>query len=122
MEHFQSERPIYLQVMEKITRRILCGELGLGARLLAVRELAVQFKINPNTVQRAYVELERSGVIETRRGMGSFVTRKKEVIETLRQETLYSDLNSFVQAMQALGCTLSEVQANLRACWEGQEG
>ena len=71
--------PIYLQVANSIKRDIVTGRLELGARLPSVRDLAVAYTINPNTVSRVYKELEMEDVCFTRRGMGTFVDRKSVV-------------------------------------------
>lgn len=73
MNDFDATIPIYLQIMNDIKRDIVTGRLGQGAKLPSVRECAEANTVNPNTVQRAYQELEREGVSETRRGMGTFV-------------------------------------------------
>lgn len=67
-------RPIYQQIMHEIRRGIVVGSLGAEDPLPSVRQLAAELKINPNTVQQAYRELEREGVVHVRRGRGTFVT------------------------------------------------
>ena len=70
--------PIYLQAANSIKRDIVTGKLPPGAKLPSVRDLAVEYTINPNTVSRVYKELESEGVCFTRRGMGTFVRRSRE--------------------------------------------
>jgi GntR family transcriptional regulator len=65
--------PIYLQIVQQVKWRIATGALRAGERLPSVREIAGQVRVNPNTVAKAITELERAGVVETRRGSGTFV-------------------------------------------------
>lgn len=67
-------RPIYVQIIDEICRALVIGTLPPGQPLPSVRELAVRLRINPNTVSQAYRELERRGVVEVRRGQGTFPT------------------------------------------------
>ena len=76
--------PIYLQVIEQVKRSVAIGILGAGEQLPTVKQLAVDLTINPNTVAKAYRELERDGVIETAPGRGSFV-KSNGVAETTKQ-------------------------------------
>ena len=69
--------PIYVQVDQGIRAAIATGRLGLGAQLPTVRQLAVDLRVNANTVARVYVDLERAGVVETRRGVGTFVASRQ---------------------------------------------
>ena len=73
---YNSSLPIYLQAANSIKQDIVTGKLSPGARLPSVRDLAVEYTINPNTVSRVYKELEMEGVCFTRRGMGTFVTEE----------------------------------------------
>ncbi len=67
-------RPIYIQIMEEIKKRAVRGHYRCGDKLPSVRELAREIEVNPNTISRVYMELERQGFIFTKRGQGSFVT------------------------------------------------
>src|SRR5271166_5350686 len=69
--------PVYVQVREQLLSAIGRGEIGRGDRLPSVRDVAAALEINPNTVNRAYAELERDGLVETRRGRGTFVRSQK---------------------------------------------
>ncbi len=70
-------RPIYIQIIDEVRRAIVLGSLRADEALPSVRQLAVQLRVNPNTVSQAYRELERQGVVEVRRGQGTFVTGAK---------------------------------------------
>ena len=95
--------PIYLQVANSIKRDIVTGRLELGARLPSVRDLAVEYTINPNTVSRVYKELEMEGVCFTRRGMGTFVTEDPERVQQLKEEMAGALIREFLEGMEQLG-------------------
>ena len=78
--NLSDNRPIYLQLMDTITLAITSGALPAGSRLPSVRELAAQAGVNPNTMQRALSELERSGLLYSQRTAGRFVTDQFEII------------------------------------------
>ena len=79
-------RPIYLQIMDEINRRVALGDWAPGFKLPSIRELAIEVKVSVITVKRAYLELERAGVIITQQGRGSFVNLKVDVNEVQHQE------------------------------------
>jgi len=105
MSEFDANIPIYLQIMHAIKQNIVAGTLHPGDKLSSVREHAEALSVNPNTVQRAYQELEREGVSETRRGMGSFIVEKHTLIADLRSEMARSVTERFIEGMSALGFT-----------------
>jgi GntR family transcriptional regulator len=113
-EEFDASKPIYMQLAERINKKIIRNELGLGEKLPSVREMAVQSGVNPNTVQRTYSELERMGIVETRRGQGTFVTENKEVIKRLREQLKQEIMSEFVRNMKELGFTLDEIITSLK--------
>ena len=83
---FSASIPIYIQVMGDMKRDMVAGALPAGGRVDSVRALAARYGINLNTMQRACAELEREGLLVTRRGIGSFVTEDRERLEALREE------------------------------------
>ncbi len=103
MNEFDANVPIYLQIMREIKRAVVTGELKPGDRLPSVRERAEALTVNPNTVQRAYQELEREGVSETRRGTGSFIVERNELIGELRVEMAGTVITAFIEGMRSLG-------------------
>lgn len=113
-EKFNTTTPIYLQLVERINRQIISGQLRPGDKLPSVREMAVQAGVNPNTVQRTYRELELSGVVETRRGQGTFVTDKEEVLQILRARMRKERILSFVKDMQEMGYSPEEILEGIR--------
>ncbi|KYH27320.1 MULTISPECIES: GntR family transcriptional regulator [Clostridium] len=106
---FNDKTPIYLQIMNMIKKQIVSGELKGGDRLASVRELSTELKVNPNTIQRVYKELEREGLAYTQRGMGTFVTEDESAIYNLRQDTAKEVMESFIQGMKHLGFSNDEI-------------
>lgn len=113
-DKFNTTTPIYIQLVERINRQIVSGKLRPGDKLPSVRELAVQAGVNPNTVQRTYRELELSGVVETRRGQGTFVTEKEEVLLSLRAKMKEERIASFVRDMQEMGFSPEEILEGIK--------
>lgn len=106
---FDNSKPIYLQLKDYFFQKMCNGSLKLGEKLPSVRETAVDVGVNPNTVQRAYAEMERYGVVESRRGQGSFVTENEIVIKKLRREVSEQYLTKFVEYMQKNGFSGAEI-------------
>ena len=100
---YNSSLPIYLQVANLIKRDIVTGKRELGEKLPSVRELAVSYTINPNTVSRVYKELEMEGVCFTRRGMGTFVTENPKKVKSMKEEMAGTLIREFLEGMQQLG-------------------
>lgn len=107
---FDSGGAIYAQIVAKLKEAIASGELAPGARLPAVRELALEAGVNPNTVQRALTELERDGLVYTVRTSGRFVTEDGEKIEAARRGLAERNMAGFTAAMSALGYTGAELR------------
>ena len=105
---YKDRRPIYKQIIEKFQQMILCGVLQPGEPMPSVRGLAVELSLNPNTVQRAYQELERNGYIYTVKGKGSFVSDSMDAADSKRKE-LREDLKGYVQKAFALGISEQEL-------------
>ncbi len=101
---YDTNVPIYLQLIEKIQRMIVTGEWRAGERIPAVRELALAFGVNPNTMQRALAELERDGLLYSERTSGRFVTEDQAHILRLRDSLAGAVLREFLSRMEGLGC------------------
>ena len=108
-EVFDENKPIYLQIMEIIKKRMISKELLPGAKLPSVREMSKQFEVNPNTVQRAYVEMEREMLVYTKRGQGTFIVDEPEAVLKLRQEMVLDRVTTFVREMEAFGFSHDEL-------------
>lgn len=120
--NLDSDRPIYTQLLEQIQLQIVSGRYRPGDKLPSVRELAAEASVNPNTMQRAFAELERSGLIETRRTSGRFVTEDTEMISRVRIGLAREELEMFAAKMKTLGFSGTEVTALLSSAFsDGQE-
>lgn len=113
MSEFTTERPIYTQLAEFITRQVVRGDLPPGERLPSARDFAAQHVVNPNTAARAFQELERGGLIVTRRGLGSFVTEDARRIRAARAELIDAAVTRTVAELRALGLSNTDIQAAL---------
>lgn len=111
--NLDSDRPIYAQLVEKIQMQIVSGYYPPGGKLPSVRELAAVAAVNPNTMQKAYAELERIGLIITQRTNGRIVTEDKDMIDGIRQKLARTHVEKFFTKMQGLGYTKSEIMALL---------
>ena len=100
---FRADTPIYTQLCERLTLAIASGGYAPGERLPAVRELALDAGVNPNTVQRALSELERRGLVYTQRTAGRFVTEDAERIGQERLRIAEERARDFLSAMEELG-------------------
>ncbi|MDO4483253.1 MAG: GntR family transcriptional regulator [Clostridia bacterium] len=105
---FKPTAPIWLQVANEIKSDIASGALRPGEKLQSSRDLAVRYAINPNTAARVYQELEREGVCETRRGLGTFVTQDADHITALRIAMAQEAITACLTAMRTLGFTKEE--------------
>lgn len=120
---YKDRRPIYEQVVDKLEELMVCGGLKEDSQLPSVRSLAMDLSINPNTIQRAYTELERQGFIYSIKGKGSFVA-ESSVIKSARQIHLYSDLKRLTEEAKLLGITNQEFVNQVNQYYDrgGQEG
>ena len=100
---FTPDRPIYLQLQEGLKLSIVSGLLPPGDKLPAVRDLALEAAVNPNTVQRALTELEREGLVYAQRTSGRFVTEDTAVIEKMKNELASELVDAFLEKMAAIG-------------------
>lgn len=111
--NYRDTRPIYEQVKEGFRSMIIRGELRQDTKLPSVRGLASSLEINPNTIQRAYRELEQEGYVYTVPGKGSFVVGKSEV-DDLRCRELWEALESNVEELIFLGVSWGEIVEHIR--------
>ncbi|SYX86060.1 GntR family transcriptional regulator [Paenibacillus alvei] len=103
-------KPLYEQVLNQIRSSIAKGEIALGEKIPSVRELAQALKITPNTVMRAYQELERDQLTETRRGQGTFITSNAEAVASVRTSLAEEAIQEFLTKMYSIGFTLDDIQ------------
>lgn len=98
-----NERPIYLQLMERIQRDIISGVYQAGAKLPSVRELAMDAAVNPNTMQKALSELERSGLVYSQRTSGRFITEDETMLQEMKTNLANEHIKEFLEKMKQLG-------------------
>ncbi|MFV0342386.1 MAG: GntR family transcriptional regulator [Anaerocolumna sp.] len=99
---YKDRRPIYEQVMERFEEMILKGALEPGSQMPSVRNLAMELSINPNTIQRAYMELERNGYIYTVKGRGSYISDSEHLLD-IRKTELLQDIDKLLNEARILG-------------------
>src|SRR6266478_1626873 len=107
--------PLYAQLTRAIQFAIATGKLRIGEQLPTVRQMAVDLKINANTVAKVYLELERTGTVETRRGEGTFISdwRPEARSDSSRDDHLRDFIDRFIAEAGALGCCLDNLISHL---------
>ena len=116
-----SDRPIFIQILERIRMNIISGKYQPGEKLPSVRELAAEAAVNPNTMQRAFAELERSGLVYSKRTSGRFITEDQEMIEALKADIAKEKIRLFLESMQQLGYEKEQILSLMRQSMEGEE-
>ena len=119
--NLDSSRPIYLQIIERVQMDIITGRYQPGDKLPSVRDLAQEAAVNPNTMQKALSELERSGLIYSQRTSGRFITEDKELINQMKKELAAAEVSAFVAHMKQLGITPEEIRQLLAETIEEEE-
>ncbi|MDW7651853.1 MAG: GntR family transcriptional regulator [Bacillota bacterium] len=113
--------PIYIQLIEQIKKAVASGQLNPGEQLPSVRELALQLTINPNTVSKAYQELERQGTIQSARGLGTFVAKRNQEFGGQQEAALEKALETLMVEAYQLAVdeeTLREKFSEKLAAWK----
>ena len=109
--NLNSDRPIFLQIVERIQTDIISGKYKPGDKLPSVRDLASEASVNPNTMQKAFSELERTGLVYTQRTAGRFITEDTELIDELKKDFAKEKITEFIDLMQKLGFSKEEILA-----------
>ena len=107
---FSTSTPIYLQVVDEIKRMLMSGELQPGEKLWSARDMAVRYKINPNTAARVYKELELQDLCFTKRGLGTYLTEEQGIAERLKKEKAEQLVADTITTFLGLGYTKGELQ------------
>lgn len=107
--NIDSERPVYIQLIEQIQAGIISGYYNLGDKLPSVRELAAQAGVNPNTMQRALSELEQTGLVYSHRTSGRYITSDIEIIKNLKKQSAENIVLDFLEKMKQLGYKEEEI-------------
>ena len=107
---FDEKSPIYLQIAYRVKLKIASKELSMGQQLLPVREFAQEAGVNPNTVQRAFQELEKEGFVYSARTSGRFVTEDEKLIDQKRHEIAQNLIKNFVTEMMTIGFSSPKIK------------
>jgi len=119
--NFDLAKPLYLQIIDEFKCAMARGEILPGDRIPSIREMAEQIKVNPNTVQRAYQEMERMQLTETFRGQGVYVRNDPDLLNRIRDEMARESLEIFMGEMIALGFKPPEILALVAKAQENTE-
>ncbi|MDR3595170.1 GntR family transcriptional regulator [Clostridium sp.] len=106
--HFSDDRPIYVQLMEQIQLQIVSGAYKAGDKLPSVRDMASDAAVNPNTMQKALTELERTGLVFSQRTSGRFITEDINMIKNIRDGLALDQIEKFLYNMKKIGYTKQE--------------
>jgi GntR family transcriptional regulator len=106
---FNNRDPVYLQVVRHFKEQIAVGNLVAGQEIPSRRELAAEMKINPNTAQKAYKEMEEQQLIHTERNFPSVITKDETILNSVRQELILSAVDSFVEAIRPIQVPVDEL-------------
>lgn len=118
--NLDSDRPIYSQILERIQMQIISGFYQPGEKIPSVRELAADAGVNPNTMQKALSELERSGLVITQRTSGRIVTEDMLMIKETQKQLAVEQMKEFLKKMKELGFEKQDIMALLEQV-EGEE-
>ena len=115
---FSDHRPLYEQIKENLKELIISGALGENEKIPSVRELASSLAINPNTIQKAYKNLENEGYIYSRRASGSFVMPRSSVAENTEQSELIERFDAIIKEMMFCGISRTEAEHRMKNVYE----
>lgn len=116
-----SDRPIFMQIIEIIQLDIISGRYAPGDKLPSVRDLASDAAVNPNTMQKALSELERSGLVYSQRTSGRFITEDTKMIEKLKSNLAREKIEEFLESMQKLGISKHETITLITEILKGEK-
>lgn len=106
---FDEKSPIYAQIAQHVKMQIVSNQIKSGDQLPTVRDYAEESGVNPNTMQRAFIELEREGMVYSQRTAGRFVTQDTELIAKMRHEVAQTELSNFVSNMLKIGFNKDDI-------------
>ena len=107
--NFNNDRPIYIQLINLLKLYIISGKIQLGEKLPSVRELAYMASVNPNTIQKALLELENDKLIYTERTNGKYVTKDKKIVENFKNEISKNLTIKYIEDMTNLGIVKEDI-------------
>lgn len=112
------KRPLYLQIMEQVKQKVAVGDWAAGEAIPSIRQLAAEMRVSVITVKRAYLELEREGVIVTRQGKGCFVASNVDVGARIREQQLAQHLEEAVRSAAMMGLSQKNLEKRIRAIYD----
>ncbi|GAA0182176.1 GntR family transcriptional regulator [Clostridium sediminicola] len=110
---YKNNTPIYIQIMNLIKNEIINEKINCGEQLPSIRDISVKYMVNPNTMQKVFKELEREGIVFTKRGTGTFVTENYSIVKTLKENIANEIMDSFLESMKDLGFDHEEIIKNI---------
>lgn len=116
MWEFNNDKPIYIQIMEQIKLRIVSGIYSTGEKLPSVRDIAAEASVNPNTVQKALSELERTGLIFSQRTNGRFITEDIDMIKNMKINLAKEQIAIFLDSMEKIGYNKNDTIKLIQDC------
>ena len=118
---FRDSRPVYEQICEKIKNLIISGVIKSGDKIMSVRDMAAALTINPNTIVKAYKQLEQEGYIYSAQGRGYFVAEKSFAKSCAKIETLIEDTKDNLKELCFLGVKKEEISKIIEDIWKGKK-
>ncbi|BAQ09142.1 GntR family transcriptional regulator [Bacillus sp. OxB-1] len=115
---FNNRDPVYVQVIQHFKEQIAKGDFEPGQEIPSRRELANRLKINPNTAQRAYKEMEEQGLIFTEGNLPSRITKDEQVLKTVREELILEAVETFVQSVRTINVPIQEAVSLVKDTYE----
>ncbi|OAV59202.1 GntR family transcriptional regulator [Enteractinococcus helveticum] len=115
--NFDSAQPIWQQLVAEFTRRVIIGEWKPGMKIPSTRELALAYKVNPNTVQRALAELDRNGTTRSERTSGRYVTGDHTSLDALRDQSAQDIVDEVIARLKGIGVSQSHAIQLLNEHW-----
>lgn len=108
--NFNNNSPIYKQLCELFILKLINNEINIGDKMISIREAALEYKLNPNTVVNAFKELENKNILITKRGLGSYITEDASIISTLKSEYTHNIVDNFIEKMNKMGFNKEEIK------------
>ena len=119
--NLNSDRPIFIQIVERIEMDIISGKYKPGDKLPSVRDFAAEAAVNPNTKQKAFTELERTGLVFSQRTTGRFITEDTSMIDELKSTLAKDKITELLSFMQQLGFQENEILAMIGQTMKGEK-
>ena len=116
---FNQESSIYSQIIELLSSLFVRGDIKEGQRIPSIRDMALTLKVNANTMQRVYKEMERRGIIISKRGTGYFFTEDKSMVEKIGNKMVHESISRFLGEMRALGFSDKQILNGISDYTEG---